>query len=188
MEIISKLYLLLYYRSPFRAGSWNLSFHDSEIENDINFHAIQLRDASGASVPLKAATIEGNKIKIAPLDKMKPSTSYTVNVPAAAVKSKTDGTRCASYSFAFTTKSDSEVNKIWTDWNEQKNVDQRKAWSIKFNRELDPSTIIPENIYVKDANDQLINVVLGILPDWKTVMVMPVNGYELGKTYYLYIT
>lgn len=78
-------------------------------------------------------------------------------------------------------KKDKKAKKI-----ERKDaVEQNKSWYIKFSKELDPKTLSDLDIVVFDENDNLIETV--ILYASQVVTVTPMQSYESGKTYTLYI-
>ncbi len=62
-----------------------------------------------------------------------------------------------------------------------------KKWAVNFNVPLDTSTLNNNNIYVIDArgNDTAVTVVPG--PDMKSAVIIPLNNYLSGRTYYLFI-
>ncbi|MEW9094520.1 MAG: N-acetylmuramoyl-L-alanine amidase [Clostridiaceae bacterium] len=75
------------------------------------------------------------------------------------------------------------------NWSTKENVEENKVWTIKFNNELNKSTINDKNIYVTDESGQTIPVNVVISSDNKGVTVSLKNNgkYEAGKTYYLYV-
>lgn len=82
----------------------------------------------------------------------------------------------------------SSTNIQWEVWNSKDIVPINKTWKINFNSPLDMDTIKEKNIYVTDANGN-------ILPMFYTqnfgedmsIYIMPVKNYEYGKTYTLWI-
>lgn len=66
-------------------------------------------------------------------------------------------------------------------------VSPDKEWQIKFTKAADPDTITNENVYVVDSNGNRVEV--NISYDSANILtVTPVNSYESGETYYLYIS
>lgn len=75
----------------------------------------------------------------------------------------------------------------------KENVPRFKAWTVLFNRPLDPETVNPANIYIreldaagKDAGPFAATVTQGA--DNRTITVTPVRLYKSGTAYALYIT
>lgn len=66
-------------------------------------------------------------------------------------------------------------------------VNNNKSWVIKFNKELDNSTIDNSKFVVTDEGGQQIAVNVTIGADEKSVIVSPKNEYGFGKTYNLFI-
>lgn len=63
-----------------------------------------------------------------------------------------------------------------------------KEWTIQFNEKLNPATVTPNSIYVHFNQLKLDDFKVVINEDLMSVTVMgPEDGYELGKTYFLYI-
>ena len=67
------------------------------------------------------------------------------------------------------------------------NVDNNKSWVIKFNKELDSSTVDESKFVVTDESGQQIEVKATLGTDEKSVVVSPKNEYSYGKTYNLFI-
>lgn len=67
------------------------------------------------------------------------------------------------------------------------NVDNNKSWVIKFNKELDSSTVDNSKFVVTDESGQEIAVKATLGTDEKSVTVSPENQYSEGKTYSLFI-
>ncbi|AKN33233.1 N-acetylmuramoyl-L-alanine amidase [Clostridium carboxidivorans P7] len=66
-------------------------------------------------------------------------------------------------------------------------VDINKSWTVKFNKEIDKSTISESNFIVKDESGQTVPVSLTIGSDNKSVIVSPKVQYQYGKKYSLAI-
>jgi N-acetylmuramoyl-L-alanine amidase len=66
-------------------------------------------------------------------------------------------------------------------------VDNNKSWIIKFNKELDDSTIDESKFVVTDENGQQVSVGVTLGADAKSVVVSPKSEYSYGKTYNLII-
>lgn len=66
-------------------------------------------------------------------------------------------------------------------------IDINKSWTVKFNKEIDKSTISESNFIVKDENGQIVPVSLTIGSDNKSVIVSPKVQYQYGKKYSLAI-
>ncbi|WP_315116706.1 N-acetylmuramoyl-L-alanine amidase [uncultured Clostridium sp.] len=75
------------------------------------------------------------------------------------------------------------------NWSTKENVEENKVWTIKFNYELNKSTINDKNIYITDEGGQTIPVNVVISSDNKGITVSLKNNakYESGKTYYLFV-
>lgn len=66
-------------------------------------------------------------------------------------------------------------------------VEANKSWTIRFNKELDSSTIDESKFIVTDESGQQVGVNVSIGNDKKSVIVSPKSEYSYGKTYNLYI-
>ncbi|MCY6959216.1 N-acetylmuramoyl-L-alanine amidase [Clostridium brassicae] len=67
------------------------------------------------------------------------------------------------------------------------NVDVNKIWTVKFNNELDKSTIDgSDNILILDDKGSKVNIKIEY-QDNKTLLISPVNNYEYGKIYTLVV-
>ncbi|AEG13901.1 transglutaminase domain-containing protein [Desulfofundulus kuznetsovii DSM 6115] len=74
------------------------------------------------------------------------------------------------------------------EWAPQVNVPPNKVWTIKFNMPVDPGTITIQNISVKDASGNVVNVTVEMGNDGRSVIVKPPPaGYTPGQVYTLYI-
>ncbi|WP_333888191.1 Ig-like domain-containing protein [Clostridium sp.] len=67
------------------------------------------------------------------------------------------------------------------------NIAQNKGWTIKFNKELNVSTVIEENIQVLDSEEQIVPITLSLSSDNLSITLLPDLNYEKGKTYTLCI-
>lgn len=66
-------------------------------------------------------------------------------------------------------------------------VDNNKSWIIKFNKELDGSTIDESRFVVTDESGQQVPVGVVLGADGKSVVVSPKSEYGYGKTYNLFV-
>lgn len=66
-------------------------------------------------------------------------------------------------------------------------VSLKKEWKIKFNRELDATTINSNNITIQDENNNTIYNIVTLDTDKKTIIVKPYGSYVQGKKYNLII-
>lgn len=66
-------------------------------------------------------------------------------------------------------------------------VDANKSWLVKFNKDLDKSTINESNFIVKDEVGQPVPINITIGSDNKSVTVSPKTPYVYGKTYSLVV-
>ncbi|BAH07788.1 Ig-like domain-containing protein [Clostridium kluyveri] len=67
------------------------------------------------------------------------------------------------------------------------NIAQNKSWTIKFNKELNASTVIEQNIQVLDSDEQMVPITLSLSSDNLSITLSPDSNYEKGKTYTLCI-
>ncbi len=62
------------------------------------------------------------------------------------------------------------------------------VWTIRFNKEVDESTITNKQIYILNHHHEVENVNLLLGDDKKSIIVQPpLKGYEQGMTYYMHI-
>lgn len=84
-----------------------------------------------------------------------------------------------------------EVDDGFKAWEPQTNVALNKEFTIKFNMDIDISTILQKNIYITDSNGN--NVPLMYIIDRGTnlqtsqVTIAPVGSYRVNSNYTLYI-
>lgn len=83
-----------------------------------------------------------------------------------------------------------KASSDYQEWTSKQRVEENKVWTIRFNNDLDKTTINSNNVYVTDENGQTIPVDVALSADLKGVTVSLKNGgkYEKGKSYYLIIT
>ena len=63
-----------------------------------------------------------------------------------------------------------------------------KMWTIKFTKQLDPSTVKTDNIQVLDSNGQAVSIKVALNSDNTSVSVLPPDSkYENGQTYCIVI-
>lgn len=66
-------------------------------------------------------------------------------------------------------------------------VPKDKEWNIKFNKELDESTITEDNIVVVDSMGRTQSVKVSLGEDKSSVKLTPNQPYEYGESYYIII-
>lgn len=64
-------------------------------------------------------------------------------------------------------------------------VDVNKVWKLKFNRELDSSTVNSTNVYVEDESNNRISTSVSLSSDKKTILITPYSNYVQGKKYHI---
>jgi hypothetical protein len=64
--------------------------------------------------------------------------------------------------------------------------DSKKVWCIKFNKNIDESSM-PSNIYIVDGSNNKISTNLKLLSDKKTVEISVIKEYEVNKSYKIYV-
>lgn len=86
---------------------------------------------------------------------------------------------------------DIDVNDGFTAWESKDNVDLNKEFTISFNADIDISTILEKNIYVKDQTGNSVPLLFIIDRDTNlqasSVTITPVGSYRPGSTYTLYV-
>jgi len=70
---------------------------------------------------------------------------------------------------------------------ESRNAPPDKIWTVTFNSEVDPATVMGENIYVKDARGAVVDTTLERINNNKAVLVYPPGGGYPAGDYTLYI-
>jgi len=79
-----------------------------------------------------------------------------------------------------------DVSGTWKTWGNDRVVASDYKWTIKFNNELNASTVNGNNIFVVDQDGYLVKGVgISLAADQKTVYVSAPNdtGYESGQQY-----
>lgn len=64
--------------------------------------------------------------------------------------------------------------------------DAKKVWRIKFNKNIDESSML-SNIYIVDGSNNKISTNLKLLSDKKTVELSPIKEYEVNKSHKIYV-
>lgn len=89
---------------------------------------------------------------------------------------------CMFIVFQFKVSADSQIEAP------RVNIDTNKEWTVKFNTDLEPSTVNDENITVTDWNNNKVPVAVSMGSNGSTVLISPeVSGYTPGKKYYVTI-
>ena len=83
------------------------------------------------------------------------------------------------------TVSVSENGPNWKELPGGRTVAGNYEWTVKFNKKVDPTTV-PGNIYVKNAQGQIMLTPLQVMPDGQSVKIIPQNNYASGK-YHIYV-
>ncbi len=73
------------------------------------------------------------------------------------------------------------------DMEKKENVANNKSWTLKFAKDLDEVTVNTANIYVLDDQNHGVKVNVNYDKNNKSIKVDPVNSYEKGKKYTLFI-
>lgn len=77
--------------------------------------------------------------------------------------------------------------KIYKELPQKNDVDIDKEWTITFNKPILIDSVNNNNIYIKDENNNNIDLKLYLCSNELEVKVLPINKYEYGKKYTLYI-
>ncbi|MHC6181358.1 Ig-like domain-containing protein [Clostridium sp. JNZ X4-2] len=89
---------------------------------------------------------------------------------------------CMFMIFQFKVSADSQIEAP------RINIDTNKEWTVKFNTDLDPSTVNDGNITVTDSKNNKVPVAVSIGSNGSTVLISPeVSGYAPGEKYYVTI-
>lgn len=78
--------------------------------------------------------------------------------------------------------------KGWINLKSFTNVSADKEWLVTFNRDISNSSINEGTIYVRDSSGEKVPVDVILNKDNKSVRVVPVQKYEDGESYYLFIS
>ncbi|PIC94855.1 hypothetical protein CSV69_14570 [Sporosarcina sp. P26b] len=88
----------------------------------------------------------------------------------------------------FNTLTAEAVTEKWKALTPVTGVTLDKEWTITFNQVPELSAITPENIYVKDANNNIVDTVPSLIDKSKKVKLpAPLAGYRANETYTLYV-
>lgn len=94
-------------------------------------------------------------------------------------------------SFLFILIASSSINFVQAASYDDKGIkvdtDIEKAWTIRFNKELDKSTVTDSMFLVTDEDNQPVSISAVLGEDRKSVTITPKNPYSYGKTYNLVI-
>lgn len=79
-----------------------------------------------------------------------------------------------------------EANEVtWTYLEDKVTYDVNKVWSITFTLPVDPQSINPNTIYLKDSNGDIVPTTLTSKDN--IVDIVPVTSYEKNKRYTIYV-
>lgn len=117
---------------------------------------------------------------------------YTVTIPeqeAGTILSVTATDDAGNISEAKDiTVKDVTTSEIYKEWESKQNVPINKVWTVKFNYELDETTISNESIFIQHNQQNIEGIKISLNEDKKSVKVeAPVEGYKKGEKYILYI-
>ncbi|MEK6263674.1 MAG: N-acetylmuramoyl-L-alanine amidase [Clostridium sp.] len=76
----------------------------------------------------------------------------------------------------------------YTDMGTKSNVAVSKAWTVNFNKNLNPATVNSANIVVIGTNNTYIDISVSLVNNNKSIMVKPLKNYEPNTTYTLIVT
>ncbi len=96
------------------------------------------------------------------------------------------------FSFLFILSAFAGLNNVqaassFDDKEAKSGVEANKSWVIKFNKELNKSTVNDSNFIVTDESGQSVPINVATGSDGKSVVVSPKTQYTYGKTYNLTI-
>lgn len=83
-------------------------------------------------------------------------------------------------------KASEEINSNASKWDKKQSKDVKKSWKISFNKDLDPSTVNDTSVMVIDDNFEPVECTIACTGG--TIVVTPVNSYQAGKTYHIYLS
>ncbi len=69
----------------------------------------------------------------------------------------------------------------------KENVPSNKTWTFKFAKDLDEVTVNTANVYVLNDKNQQVKVNVSYDKNNKAIKVAPVDSYEKGKKYTIFI-
>ena len=77
--------------------------------------------------------------------------------------------------------------ETWEEWTAPGGKSGCEPWTIKFSLDVDPSSVIANNIYILDKTGTKLDASLS-MPDSKTIVLTPKTPYTSGERYNLYIS
>ena len=161
-------------------GDLSLTF-DLEMANPSGTHNQFAVEVDGSKVPVTAVenTNTPTKIKLVLQNKVigakKISIKYTRGEAAGEQLKSLDGRIVDSFI------------ETWEEWTSPGSKPSYQPWTIKFSLDVDPSSVIDNNIYILDKNGIKLAASLS-MPDNKTVSLTPKTLYTSGERYILYIS
>lgn len=76
----------------------------------------------------------------------------------------------------------------YIDWTPEQTVEKEKDWTIRFNQEIDLTTVNENTIYVHQNRKKVEDIEILVNADGKSLTVKaPRANYQVGQTYFLYI-
>lgn len=113
---------------------------------------------------------------------------FTVILPSTNANAEEDSTPPNSPVVNEVTDKSISISEIYKEWESKQNVSINKVWTVKFNYELDETTISNENIFIQHNQQNIEGIKISLNEDKKSVKVeAPVEGYKKGEKYILYI-
>lgn len=82
------------------------------------------------------------------------------------------------------------VSDTWKEWNNNRTVPQNHQWTVRFNSQLQTSSVNTNNIFIVDSEGYKVEgFTVRVDPSnaTKVLITAPTAGYKIGQTYTLYI-
>lgn len=83
---------------------------------------------------------------------------------------------------------DKDKEKNWKDLKSYSQVPKDKEWSIKFENKILDKNVNTETVYILNSKGNRFPITVSLQEDKKTIKIKPIINYNLGETYYLYIS
>lgn len=173
-------------------GATSVSLNQSitiTMSEEVKSSGLSLNVTNGASGVSGDVSVNDNQIVFAPSSNMVGGATYTIKL--STVQDTSGNALTGEYSFSFTTSSSNVDNTRPTvtsmePLNGSTGVDTGSNIIITFSEELDSSTVTPDTITLRDANDQHVGA--DIRYGNKSVIYDPSSSLEAQAAYTIKIT
>ncbi|MFK2827099.1 Ig-like domain-containing protein [Bacillus sp. B190/17] len=157
---------------------------EDEVENEVKEHPGYMGKFKALHNRLNAVTKQLDSLSSRGADKAALKERYD---RIAALHKDIDAVLAAITQIQDKVKEEIDKDETVEERTPVKNAPVTKEWRIKFSKKLDAATLSELDIVVLDEQRNLVETTFSYSDATKTITVSPLQPYEAGKTYTLYI-